>query len=192
MKGLLISAVLLSSLALAPVAEADPNGLEWRMGRGSEIWYRHPGDRDWRRAPGSARAVHDGWVIGTDRRNGGFGIYRWNGYGWIRTGGAGIEIGGSYNNPWVINDRGERFSWTGYGWREEPNYRRGTDRRDDRNDRGRRGNDRNDDRNNGRRDNDWNNGRRGDGFWDNTGGDFWEHERDDRDGARNRGNDRDR
>lgn len=153
MKGLLLSALLLSGLA-APLVHADADGREWRLGHRNEIWYRHPGERDWRRAPGAAIDVGDGWVIGTDRRNGGFGIYRWNGYGWIRTPGAGIEIGGSFNNPWVINDRGERFSWTGYGWREEPNFRRDRDRDGRRND-GRR----DDDWNNGRRDNTWNNGR---------------------------------
>lgn len=150
MKRLLLPIILLSGLALSPLASADHNGADWRLssrsGWGNEIWYRTSGERDWRRAPGSATAVGDGWVIGTDRRNGGYGIYRWNGFDWQRMPGAGIEIGGSYNNPWVVNDRGERFSWTAYGWREEPNFGGGRVFRIDRNDERGRGRSRRHDR----------------------------------------------
>lgn len=148
MKSLLIPALLLAGLALAPAAAvADNNGFEWRRGGAYDIYYRAPGS-PWRRAPGSAIDVGDGWVIGTDRRHGGYSIYRWDGRRWHRMPGAGVKIGGSYHNPWVINDRGERFAWTGYGWREEPNFGRNDGRRrdDDRHDRG-------------RNDNDWNRGR---------------------------------
>jgi hypothetical protein len=127
MKNLYLHVLLLASLAAPLAANADDdhrgrgfgsNAMEWRS-EGLAILYRYPGDRRWQRAPGSARDVGDGWVIGTDRRNGGYGIYRWNGRGWSRMPGSGVDIGGSFNNPWVVNDRGERFSWTGYGWREE-------------------------------------------------------------------------
>ena len=67
-------------------------------------------------APGSATAVGDGWVIGTDRRGGGYGIYRWSGRGWNRVAGGAVDIGGSYEQPWVINNRGEQFYWNGYDW----------------------------------------------------------------------------
>jgi hypothetical protein len=172
MKKLLIPALLLAGLALQPsLAAADPQGLEWRGGNGRDIWYRNPGEHDWRRAPGSAREVADGWVIGTDRRNGGYSIYRWDGRKWHRMPGSGVRIGGGYYNPWVINDRGERFSWNGYGWAQEPNFdRRNTrdnGRRDDRRDNHNR--DRDDHRDNdnrGRDDNDWNRGR------DRDNGDF--------------------
>lgn len=160
MKKYLLQALLLAGCAGLPLlATADHDdrddrrwsgsSIEWRDGPGTNIYFRYPGDHDWRRAPGSAHDVGDGWVIGTDRRNGGYGIYRWSGNGWQRMPGAAVEIGGSYNNPWVINDRGERFAWTGYEWREElrdRNYRRDNDwdrddryddRRDNRNDRGR-------------------------------------------------------
>ena len=100
--------------------------------------------------------------------------------------GAGVEIGGSYSNPWVINNRGERFSWTGNGWREEPNFRRNGRGRDDGRNNGRR----DDDWNNGRRDNDWNNGRR-DGDWNNGRGDD-DRGRRERDGDRDWNNDRNR
>lgn len=167
MKKLLIPVLLLAGLALQPsLATADNNGVEWRAGNRSDIWYRYPGDSNWRRAPGSAREVGDGWVIGTDRRNGGYSIYRWDGRKWHRMPGSGVRIGGGYYDPWVINDRGERFRWTGSDWRQEPNFDRRADRRDTgRNDnRGRDDNDRdhgrdNDRDNRGRDDNDWNRGR---------------------------------
>ena len=151
-----ITAIALSGLVLAALVHAEPvEAAEWRLGNGYRIYYRDHDNGEWRRMPGSATDVGDGWVIGTDRRNGGYGIYRWDGRTWHRMPGAGVRIGGSFDNPWVVNDRGERFSWTGYGWREEPNFGRRDDRRNDRND-GRR----DEDWNNGRRDNDWNRGRR--------------------------------
>lgn len=89
---------------------------EWRIGDHNQIYHRT--DRGWQRVQGSAIDVGDGWVIGTDRRNGGFGIYRWNGRRFDRMPGGAVEIGGSYERPWVINNRGERFEWTGHDWRE--------------------------------------------------------------------------
>lgn len=161
--------VLAAVTALPALAIADHdddrrwsgNSMEWRGGRGTDIYFRYPGDRDWRRAPGSAYDVGDGWVIGTDRRNGGYGIYRWNGNNWSRMPGAAVEIGGSYNNPWVVNDRGERFAWTGNAWREEyRGYRNDRDR--GWNDRDRRRDDRDwdDDRHDNGNHNGWRDGRR--------------------------------
>lgn len=139
MKRLTPSALLLATMAMQPMlAMADHeneerNGrfvygpLEWRLGpsagrEGHEIYFRHPRDHQWHRAPGSARVVADGWVIGTDRVDGGYGIYRWNGRNWQHMPGAAIRIGGTYANPWVVNDRGERFSWNGFDWREQGAY----------------------------------------------------------------------
>lgn len=153
MNKLLVRVVLLAGLAGLPLlANADRDdyrgldwsrvdSLQWRL-QGREIYVRAPGERQWRRAPGEARVVSNGWAIGTDRRSGGYGIYRWNGRDWRRVTGAAIDIGGSYSNPWVINDRGERFVWTGNGWREDSRYGRGgrderdfqPPRRDDRRD----------------------------------------------------------
>lgn len=183
MKNLLIP-ILLAGLALTPaLATADPHGLEWRGGNGRDIWYRHHGEQQWRRAPGSAREVGDGWVIGTDRRNGGYSIYRWDGRTWHRMPGSGVRIGGDYYNTWVINDRGERFTWTGAAWRQEPNFgRRGDHGRDDNDWNGARrdhdrdhGHDNNHDNNRGRDDNDWNRGR--DRDRDHDGRDFGRNDR---------------
>jgi hypothetical protein len=148
MKHLLLPAFLIAALLAPSFAAADGHGLEWRRGGGHDVWYRAPGNSKWNRAPGTAMDVADGWVIGTDRRNGGYSIYRWDGRKWHRMPGAGVRIGGSYYSPWVVNDRGERFTWTGYGWREEPNFGRG-------NDHGRNNNDRSPGRD-GHRDNDHN------------------------------------
>jgi len=114
-------------LLMATQVQANPGrdrGYErsdWRLGAHNEILMRT--DRGWRRVPGSAIAVGDGWVIGTDRRPGGYGIYRWNGRKFDRMPGAAVQIGGSYHSPWVINDRGVRFEWTGRDWREVRAYR---------------------------------------------------------------------
>jgi hypothetical protein len=151
-----LSLLLLTSLTLQPLVAvadhdeqnrrnwADSNALEWRLGSGRRdghtIFYREAGARQWYRAPGAAVAVGDGWVLGTDRRNGGYGIYRWNGDDWQRMPGAAVDIGGSFHSPWVINDRGQHYRWTGDDWRLESHYRRHEDvgeRRDE--DRGRRG-----------------------------------------------------
>lgn len=147
MNTLIPKTLLLLALAAAGTAAADERhdlrgyegrghesagALQWRLGdsRGSgrEVLYRAPGDRRWRTAPGAATDLADGWVLGVDRHRGGYGIYQWNGRGWSRMPGAAVYIGGSYRQPWVINDRGERFVWTGYDWRETRAAR--DDRRD--------------------------------------------------------------
>ncbi|MES2605905.1 MAG: hypothetical protein V4603_13290 [Pseudomonadota bacterium] len=179
MKRLILKALVLATLVSQPLlAQAqdrydrrsyDISELAWRSGpdrgRGHEIYFRYPGNRDWVRAPGAAFDVGDGWVLGTDRRNGGYGIYRWNGRDWQRMPGAAIDIGGSFRNPWVVNDRGERFHWSGSSWRQDSSYRRNgnnngwndnrrDDRRDERRDDGRRDDDRRGDDDRGDRDRD--------------------------------------
>jgi hypothetical protein len=179
MRTLTYKCLLILGLALASLsANADERfdnryrfnqnaGLEWRLGaflggyRGYEIMYRAPDSRRWIRAPGNATAVGDGWVLGTDRHAGGYGIYRWNGYGWDRAPGTAVRIGGTYRQPWVINDRNIRYEWNGYDWREAGYAGRNAfngNSRFNRNDRdNRRFDDR--DRNDRRRDNDRNNSR---------------------------------
>ena len=89
----------------------------WKLGHGRDYYsIYHFNGRGWQRMPGSATAVGDGWVIGTDRRGGGYGIYRWSGRSWQRVPGGAVSIGGSYEQPWVINDRGEQFHWNGHDW----------------------------------------------------------------------------
>ena len=121
-----IAMVLSIVLMAASTAQADGSrdrsfGGEWRLGNHNQIFQRT--EHGWRRVQGSAIAIADGWVIGTDRRNGGYGIYRWNGRRFDRMPGGAVQIGGSYEHPWVINNRGERFDWTGRDWREVRNFR---------------------------------------------------------------------
>ncbi|HWK55173.1 MAG TPA: hypothetical protein VNR18_12430 [Hyphomicrobiales bacterium] len=104
---------------------ADGGAIEWRLGdfrnhlQGHEILYRTPGSKRWQVAPGAATALSNGWVLGTDRHRGGYGIYRWNGRGWSRMPGTAVRIGGSYRQPWVVNDSGIRYTWNGYEWRQD-------------------------------------------------------------------------
>ena len=138
MKTLLAKSLLVLCLAsTAGVLTADDrftgryrlpaiDSIEWRLGAsngalGFQIMYRAPGTRGWHQAPGRATALGNGWVLGTDRHTGGFGIYRWNGYNWSRMPGAAVRIGGSYQQPWVINDRNIRYVWNGYTWRQDRN-----------------------------------------------------------------------
>ncbi len=88
----------------------------WVVNSRNRIFYWN--GRGWDRLPGSAIAVADGWAIGTNREHGGYGIFRWNGYGWDQVPGGAVAIGGSYERPWVINDRNVRFVWNGYGWQQ--------------------------------------------------------------------------
>lgn len=95
-------------------------GDSWRLGervRGGYAIY-HRGYR----VPGAAIAIADGWVLGSGRESGGYAIYRWNGRAWDQAPGGAVKIGGSYRQPWVINNRGQRFIWNGYDW--DVDYRR--------------------------------------------------------------------
>ena len=114
-----VLAICVFGVSVAASARDHDSGGGWRLGNGHDYYgiYRWDG-RDWRRMPGSATDVGDGWVIGTDRRSGGYGIYRWNGRGWGRVAGGAVRIGGTYDQPWVVNNRGERFYWNGYDWDE--------------------------------------------------------------------------
>ncbi len=126
----------------------------WRLGidrgrRGSEILRRD--GRGWQVVPGLATDVGNGWVIGTDRRGGGYGIYRWNGHDWDRVQGGAVRIGGSYQRPWVINNRNERFFWNGHDWDQDRSFNHRGSR--NRNVRSFRGLDQHDIRSRDRRDN---------------------------------------
>lgn len=86
----------------------------WRLGervRGGYAIY-HRGHR----LPGAAIEIADGWVLGTKRESGGYAIYRWNGHSWDQAPGGAVKIGGSYRQPWVVNNRGQRYIWNGFDW----------------------------------------------------------------------------
>lgn len=74
----------------------------------------------WWKFPGLARDTAEGWVIGTNVTEGGYGIYRWDGVDWQRMPGGAVRIGGTYGNPYVVNDRNEIYQWNGYNWHKFP------------------------------------------------------------------------
>ncbi|MBE9067190.1 hypothetical protein IQ260_11035 [Leptolyngbya cf. ectocarpi LEGE 11479] len=76
----------------------------------------------WRQLPGSAIDVADGWVIGTGANpiGGGYNIYRWNGTSWQEMPGYAVRIGGTYNNPYVVNNENEIYWWDGFAWQQLP------------------------------------------------------------------------
>lgn len=69
----------------------------------------------WQRLEGEASDIGVGadgsaWVIGTDERRGGYGIYHWNGSQWGRVEGAAVRIDvDPSGNPWIINDSHEIY-----------------------------------------------------------------------------------
>src|SRR5262249_42842955 len=51
------------------------------------------------------------WVVGTNPRPGGFGLFHWNGAGWTSVLGGAIGIAvGPAGNPWVVNSIHQIFS----------------------------------------------------------------------------------
>src|SRR5205807_2000191 len=53
------------------------------------------------------------WIVGTDQRTGGFGVYKYNAGNWTDFGtGAkriAVDKGG---NPWIVNDAGEIYTYS--------------------------------------------------------------------------------
>lgn len=83
-------------------------------------------DFQWRRVLGSARDIgvgNDGsvWVVGTDRRGGGYGIYHWNGSDWNRVEGGATRIDvDPQGNPWIINSSDDIFRYVAGNWQRMP------------------------------------------------------------------------
>lgn len=71
---------------------------------------------NWDLLPGAATDVGDGWVIGTNRIGGDYGIWRWTNGSWQAMPGLAVRIGGTYNQPMVVNSQGQIFLWNGGGW----------------------------------------------------------------------------
>jgi Matrixin/Putative peptidoglycan binding domain len=101
----------------------DPNGIPWTVGASGGIRTRNttnPFTGGWISRPGLAKDIGVGadgsvWVIGTNARPGGFGIYKWNGSTWIADAsqGAAVKIAVGPNGiPWVINDARNFFRYS--------------------------------------------------------------------------------
>jgi len=80
----------------------------------------------WQRMPGEATDIGIGaegsvWVVGSDERDGGFGIYQWTGSNWIRAAGAAVRIDiDPSGNPWIVNDRHELYRYRDGIWQHLP------------------------------------------------------------------------
>ncbi len=74
---------------------------------------------NWKALAGAATDISIGadgsvWVIGTNKVNGGFGIYRWNGKTWKRVPGGATRLDvGPKGNAWVVNTHGNVFRFNG-------------------------------------------------------------------------------
>jgi hypothetical protein len=84
-------------------------------------------NQGWVEMPGSANDICVGadgsvFIIGTNVRVGGYGIYKWNGSSWIQySSGAGIKVAGdAQGNPWVITSDNTVFQWAGSSWVQMP------------------------------------------------------------------------
>lgn len=57
------------------------------------------------------------WVIGTDNRGGGKGIYRWTNGNWQNIPGGAVRVAvNPIGNAWVINNQDYLYEWTGSSW----------------------------------------------------------------------------
>ena len=93
--------------------DVDPRGNPWVLGYTDDIYQLV--DKRWLRRPGAARDIGIGadgsvWIIGTGSGAGGYDIFRWNGAGWNRVTGSGIEVSvDQYGYPWVLASGGEIY-----------------------------------------------------------------------------------
>ena len=81
---------------------------------------------DWSQMPGEARDIGVGangsvWVIGKDKRGGGFGIHEWAGNRWYRVVGGATRIDVAPDGkPWVVNSSNKIYRWNGRAWQQMP------------------------------------------------------------------------
>jgi hypothetical protein len=57
------------------------------------------------------------WAVGTNPVSGGFGIWNWNGIGWVPIAGGAVTIAvGPDGSPWVTNSTHQIYHRVGSGW----------------------------------------------------------------------------
>jgi peptidoglycan hydrolase-like protein with peptidoglycan-binding domain len=97
-----------------------PDGTPWVINNANQIYRRNstsPTSGSWIQQIGLAREIAIGadgsvWVIGMDAANGGYGVWKFVGTGWVKTNdaGAGVRIAvGPTGNPWIVNNVGQVF-----------------------------------------------------------------------------------
>jgi hypothetical protein len=78
----------------------------------SAVWTQLPGEA--LDVGASANAL---WVVGTNPVPGGYGLHRWDGKTFVPASGGALRIDLDPNgNPWVVNNAGQIFRWTGSAW----------------------------------------------------------------------------
>jgi hypothetical protein len=93
--------------------DVDGQGTPWIVNAEGQIFRRVR--NQWERLPGSGRDISvnasgEVWVIGTDRTDGGYGIFNWTGRDWARVEGGGTQISvGGDGSVWVVNSNGSIY-----------------------------------------------------------------------------------
>jgi DNA-binding beta-propeller fold protein YncE len=78
----------------------------------------------WTKLPGAATDIAispEGtvFILGTNRVDGGYAVYRWTGRGWAHMTGGGVAIAaGPHNSVWVIDNAGHIFRYISGGWQK--------------------------------------------------------------------------
>jgi len=94
--------------------DVDPFGNPWVINHDDDIFRLVNGF--WQELPGNAKDIGIGadgsvWVIGSDERAGGYGIYYWDEFQWIKVRGSARQISvGPDSRPWVVNRDGEIYT----------------------------------------------------------------------------------
>ncbi len=102
----------------------DPNGTPWVVDDRGTI-FRWRGGK-WAKLPGAAKDIGIGangsvFTIGTNKSDGGYGIWKWTGNQWQALPGGGVRIAvDPRGTPWVVDDRGTIFRWRGGKWAKLP------------------------------------------------------------------------
>jgi hypothetical protein len=97
----------------------DPRGDAWAVNSGNEIFRYVAARNNWVKVTGNATDIGIGadgsvWIIGANRTQGGFDIYKWNGNGWNLVPGGAVRIAvDPKGNAWVVNNTNNVFRFSG-------------------------------------------------------------------------------
>ena len=84
------------------------------------------GMAQWKKMPGlgkdiGASANGSIWIIGSDKEDHGFGIYKWTGEDWTKVDGSAVAITVDNSGvPWVVNAEGEIYRRKQNAWQKMP------------------------------------------------------------------------
>lgn len=102
-----------------------PSAEPWVVNNGGHIYRWSNGT--WSHTPGSnsklASDVGHGWIIAENEPTaGGSKIYRFDyaANSWVNIPGGAVAVGGTYQQPWIANDRGDVFRYVNNSWKFQP------------------------------------------------------------------------